>query len=216
MTINAYTIVWIIFFGCGYGAYNCCSEMCIPMVADCTDYETYRSGNYLPGIMGTIFSLIDKLVSSLSAVLLTAFTVGIIPELTTSIGEATPYMSGMKLSAIICFCLIPMAAWLVTIFCMFFYKLSGNKLKEIQAVNAVRKEAIKGGMSKSEAMSRWVTIDQVPAEYVPKEKARSDKKQSKISNLFDRFYMKLWGRSEITVAPSANAVEIPEEYRINE
>ena len=37
------------------------------MVADCSDYETYRSGNYIPGIMGTLFSLVDKLVSSLSA-----------------------------------------------------------------------------------------------------------------------------------------------------
>ena len=35
------------------------------MVADCSDYETYRSGNYIPGIMGTLFSLVDKLVSSL-------------------------------------------------------------------------------------------------------------------------------------------------------
>ena len=38
-----------------------------PMVADCSDYETYRSGNYIPGIMGTLFSLVDKQVSSLSA-----------------------------------------------------------------------------------------------------------------------------------------------------
>ena len=37
------------------------------MVADCSDYETYRSGKYIPGIMGTLFSLVDKLVSSLSA-----------------------------------------------------------------------------------------------------------------------------------------------------
>ena len=30
--------------------------MPIPMVADCSDYETYRSGKYIPGIMGTLFS----------------------------------------------------------------------------------------------------------------------------------------------------------------
>ena len=30
--------------------------MPIPMVADCSDYETYRSGNYVPGIIGTLFS----------------------------------------------------------------------------------------------------------------------------------------------------------------
>ena len=60
LTINLFTVIWIILYGCGYGAYNCCSEMCIPMVADCTDYETYRSGNYVPGIMSGKRTLLDK------------------------------------------------------------------------------------------------------------------------------------------------------------
>ena len=36
----------------------------IPMTADCADYETYRSGKYVPGLMGTLFSFVDKFVSS--------------------------------------------------------------------------------------------------------------------------------------------------------
>ena len=67
LSINLYTILFIAFFGIGYGAYYATADMPIPMVADCSDYETYRSGNYIPGIMGTLFSLVDKLVSSLSA-----------------------------------------------------------------------------------------------------------------------------------------------------
>ena len=66
-SINLYTILFILFFGIGYGAYYATADMPIPMVADCSDYETYRSGKYIPGIMGTLFSLVDKLVSSLSA-----------------------------------------------------------------------------------------------------------------------------------------------------
>ena len=27
------------------------------MTADCADYEVYRSGKYVPGLMGTLFSL---------------------------------------------------------------------------------------------------------------------------------------------------------------
>ena len=38
-------------------------------------------------------------------------------------------------------------------------------MKEIQAVNAVRKEAIAGGMSMEEAMEKWQTIEQVPEEF---------------------------------------------------
>ena len=29
----------------------------IPMTADCADYEVYRSGRYVPGLMGTLFAL---------------------------------------------------------------------------------------------------------------------------------------------------------------
>ena len=47
------------------GFQNVASSIVIPMTADCADYETYRSGRYVPGLMGTLFSLIDKLVSSL-------------------------------------------------------------------------------------------------------------------------------------------------------
>ena len=57
LSINLYTILFIAFFGIGYGAYYATADMPIPMVADCSDYETYRSGKYIPGIMGTLFSL---------------------------------------------------------------------------------------------------------------------------------------------------------------
>ena len=51
ITINLYTILFIVLFGIGYGAYYSTADMPIPMVADCADYETYRSGKYIPGIM---------------------------------------------------------------------------------------------------------------------------------------------------------------------
>ena len=41
----------------------------IPMIADCTDYEMYRSGRFVPGMMGTMFSFIDKIISSFSAMI---------------------------------------------------------------------------------------------------------------------------------------------------
>ena len=42
LSINLYTILFIAFFGIGYGAYYATADMPIPMVADCSDYETYR------------------------------------------------------------------------------------------------------------------------------------------------------------------------------
>lgn len=38
----------------------------IPMTADCADYEVYRTGRYVPGLMGTLFSFVDKIISSLA------------------------------------------------------------------------------------------------------------------------------------------------------
>ena len=112
LSINLYTILFIAFFGIGYGAYYATADMPIPMVADCSDYETYRSGKYIPGIMGTLFSLVDKLVSSLSATVvgIAVSFVGL-QSLPT---QYDPYTPGMNWVVIVLFCIIPMVAWAAT------------------------------------------------------------------------------------------------------
>lgn len=208
ITINLYTVLFIILYGCGYGAFNCCDQLTIPMVADCTDFETYRSGKYVPGIMGTVFSLVDKLISSLQVLLLQVFIVFLVPNLSALPAEGTPYMEGMKLSTIICFCLLPMASWAVTTFCMSRYSLSGKKLQEVQAVNAVRKAAVKGGMSMEEAMKTWVSIDQVPLPFI------HQIKESGKENILDKIYNKIFTKTENVTnnAHGSNVVDIPEQY----
>ena len=151
-TINLYTILFILFFGVGYGAYYSTADMPIPMVADCADYETYRSGKFIPGIMGTLFSLVDKLVSSLSATVVSVALIFInIHELPT---KTTPYAAGMNWVVIALFCLVPMVAWVLTLWAMKGYELDGKRVKTIQAVNAARKEAISNGMDLEEAMQK--------------------------------------------------------------
>ncbi|MBQ8627668.1 MAG: MFS transporter [Agathobacter sp.] len=153
ISINLYTILFIIFFGLGYGAYYATADMPIPMVADCADYETYRSGKYIPGIMGTLFSLVDKLVSSLSATVVgIAITVIGLKDLPVA---ETPYAPGMNWVVIALFCIVPMIAWIITLIAMKGYELTGDRMKEIQAVNAQRKEAIENGMSMEEAMETY-------------------------------------------------------------
>ena len=150
LSINLYTILFIAFFGIGYGAYYATADMPIPMVADCSDYETYRSGKYIPGIMGTLFSLVDKLVSSLSATVvgIAVSFVGL-QSLPT---QYDPYTPGMNWVVIVLFCIIPMVAWAATLIAMKGYTLTGAKMKEIQAVNACRRDAVAKGMKLEEAM----------------------------------------------------------------
>lgn len=151
LSLNLYTILFILFFGVGYGAYYATADMPIPMVADCADYETYCSGKFIPGIMGTLFSLVDKLVSSLaSAVVSIALMCIGIHDLPTKI---TPYANGMNVVVVVLFCVIPMIAWALTLLAMKGYSLDGKRIKTIQAVNAARKAAVEGGMSMDEAMA---------------------------------------------------------------
>lgn len=152
-SINLYTILFILCFGLGYGAYYATADMPIPMVADCSDYETYRSGNYIPGIMGTLFSLVDKLVSSLGSTIvgiaLALIGIHVLPD------GNTPYADGMNVVVIVLFCVIPMAAWIATLIAMKGYSLTGERMRQIQDVNAARKKAIAEGMTLEEAMERW-------------------------------------------------------------
>ena len=151
LSINLYTILFILFFGVGYGAYYSTADMPIPMVADCADYETYRSGKFIPGIMGTLFSLVDKLVSSLAAAVVSVALMCIgVHDLPT---KTTPYVDGMNWVVIVLFCLVPMVAWALTLWSMKGYALDGERVKTIQAVNAARKAAVADGMSMEEAMA---------------------------------------------------------------
>ena len=102
--------------------------------------------------MGTLFSLVDKLVSSLSAtvvsiVLLIMCGIDYLPT------KKDMFVPGMNWAVIILFCLIPMVAWALTLIAMKGYELDGKKVKVIQAVNAARKQAVANGMSMEEAMA---------------------------------------------------------------
>ena len=165
LAINWYTIAFVLFFGVGYGAYYATADMPIPMVADCADYETYRSGKFIPGIMGTLFSLVDKLVSSLSATVV-AVVISLTAGLDKLPTKSTPYTDGMNWAVIICFCIIPMLAWIATLIAMKGYELDGARIKEIQAVNGARKAYIAAGHTLEEAMEAYKTTADVESKPV--------------------------------------------------
>ncbi len=151
--INLYTVLFVLFFGVGYGAYYATADMPIPMVADCADYETYKSGKFIPGIMGTLFSLVDKLVSSLAGTIV-GLAVGFI-GLSSLPTKVTPYTEGMNYVVLALFCGVPMLAWIVTLLSMRGYTLTGQRMKIINKVNAARKEAVAKGMPLEEAMQTF-------------------------------------------------------------
>ena len=98
----------------------------IPMTADCADYEVYRSGKYVPGLMGTLFSFVDKLISSLAASIVGVMC-AMIGFKETLPGVDTPYSPQLKFIGLFCF-----FGLICNLIAMKFYPLTREKMEEIQ------------------------------------------------------------------------------------
>ena len=98
----------------------------IPMTADCADYEVYRSGKYVPGLMGTLFSFVDKLVSS--------FAPMIAGVMFTACGFAdhNPVMGDPVTMKLRIGTALIMLGLVCNLIAMHFYPLTKEKMAEIQ------------------------------------------------------------------------------------
>ena len=110
-----------------------------------------------------IFDIVDQLVEPCGDGVAAAVRHG--AEINVEIGNAILESGFQNVVVIVLFCVIPMIAWAATLLAMKNYSLTGEKMKEIQAVNACRRDAVANGMKLEEAMEKYVTIDQLPAEY---------------------------------------------------
>ena len=112
----------------------------IPMTADCADYEVYRSGKYLPGLMGTLFSFVDKIISSL-APMIASFVFAAIGYTDRNPVQGDPNTLELRLAvAFLAFGMI-IIGLLCNIIAMKFYPLTKEKMEEIQEKVAAIKAA---------------------------------------------------------------------------
>ena len=122
----------------------------IPMTADCADYETYRTGKYMPGLMGTLFSFVDKLISSFAPMLVSVLFAAIgfteaLPDLADA--ERLAADPGLKTAtfAVALFCLHGsiIIGNLCNVVAMKFYPLTKEKMEEIQdEIAAIKAKSI--------------------------------------------------------------------------
>ncbi|MGY3718501.1 MFS transporter [Sutcliffiella cohnii] len=130
--IGLTTIGFLVLYALMKGLTGLSSSIVIPMIADVSDYETYKSGRYVPGMVGTLFSFVDKMVSSLAPAIV-GFLVATIGYSDTlpQVGEAlTPSL--MVMTLVLMFG-IPAAGLAISLIAMKFYHLDGTKMEEIQA-----------------------------------------------------------------------------------
>lgn len=104
----------------------------IPMTADCADYETYRTGKYVPGLMGTLFSFVDKVISSLSATIV-SLCIASIGFTTAQPTPETPLTSGILWVTLGLMFALPYFGWICNLIAMKYYPLTKEKMIEIQA-----------------------------------------------------------------------------------
>jgi Na+/melibiose symporter-like transporter len=103
----------------------------IPMIADVADYETYRSERYMPGMVGTIFSFVDKLISSLSTLL-----VGVALALSgygnVQIEPNTQLNTSFDISIMAIIFVLPLVGHIASLIAMKFYNLTDKKMEEVK------------------------------------------------------------------------------------
>lgn len=133
------SIVFIVLY-CGlYCAEAISSGIVIPMIADCADYETVRSGNYIPGMMGTLFSFVDKLISSLATTVIALGLVVIGFKDVQPVAE-DPMTTGLFIFLLVMYFGLPFVGWIANIIAMKFYPLSKEKMAEVQTQIVAVKE----------------------------------------------------------------------------
>ena len=117
------------------------------MRADVIDYELYRSGNFMPGMVGAIYSFTEKIVASFGATI-AAIAVAAIGYTTVmpQLGDDATW-AVLWVVEIIVFGL-PILGWLANIIAMKFYELDKERMVEIQTVIAEKKKLAKRTMKK--------------------------------------------------------------------
>lgn len=128
--INLVTVVFLLVFTLLNGVKSITNNIVVPMIADCTDYEYTMSGHFVPGIMGALFSFVDKSFSALGTgfVGVALSFIGyskIFPQVEDTLTPALKWMT------IFFYCIIPICGWLVTIFIMRFYKLDKKTMTDL-------------------------------------------------------------------------------------
>ncbi len=103
-----------------------------PMIADVTDYEVCRTGNFVPGLIRTVFSFVDKFISSFGATVV-GLLCAVIGFTETLPNEATPLTPALKHMGIFCMFGIVMIGLICNLAAMKFYPLTRKKMEEIEA-----------------------------------------------------------------------------------
>ena len=121
------------------------TKMCVTtggsaFMADIIDYELDRGGKYVPAVVSGVYSLIDKLVSSVSALIATGAValIGYRETMPQPTDELTGGIFWMTMALMFGF---PLIGWVVTLIAMRYCSLDKEEMTEVQKRIADKKAA---------------------------------------------------------------------------
>lgn len=142
---SAFTVALFLVTVVGGGFQMITSSIVPPMIADVNDYEASRSGKFIPGMVGTLFSFMDKLISSFGPMLVgVGFTmIGFsekLPDLDT------PYSTDLLIFGLIFYFGLEIIGAVFNLIAMRFYDLTPEKMREVEAkIHQMRENDKSGG-----------------------------------------------------------------------
>lgn len=123
----AYLVLWCLYKGFTLITSNVTN----PMIADVIDYEEYRTGNYLPGLIGSLFSFSDKVISSLGPTMVSIAVAAVgfgnqLPDATT------PFSTNLLAIGLFGMYGMVILGLIINLIAMKFYELTPEKMVVIR------------------------------------------------------------------------------------
>ncbi|MBD5457652.1 MAG: sugar transporter [Lachnospiraceae bacterium] len=133
-------IIYVILTLASNGTKMCVTTGNNAFMADVIDYELDRGGKYVPAVVSGVYSLIDKLVSSVSALIATSAVALIgyretMPQPTDELTDGIFWMTMALMYG------LPLLGWVVTLIAMRLCSLSKEEMVEVQKRIADKKAA---------------------------------------------------------------------------
>lgn len=129
--LTLFTVLLFVVTVVGGGFQMITSSIVPPMIADVNDYEASRSGKYIPGMVGTLFSFLDKMISAFGPMFVGVGFAAIgfadaFPDINT------PYSFKLLLISLLFYYGFELIGAVCNLIAMKFYDLTPEKMKEVE------------------------------------------------------------------------------------
>ncbi len=128
------TFVFIVLMLAFGAAKNMTSAATGAMVPDIVDYELYRTGAVVPGAVGTLYSFVDEMTSSLSTTIV-GFCLTAVGYVTAQPQPGDPCTSAIFWMTMFLWMGMPFIGWVCTLIAMKFYPLDREMMETVQKHN---------------------------------------------------------------------------------